>query len=143
MNIAQNISFRLLKLNTDEFATFDLGNDNANPDLTIDVSFSADLDRRVVFCKMGFRITDSTKVILALKTTCLFEIEEKSWNMNVVKEEHFIIPKHILEHFCVISVGASRGILHTKTENTPFNKYIIPTLNITQLIHEDADFVRT
>jgi|SRR6478672_3246452 len=135
-----SISFRLFSIQTDEFATFEIGSPDGVPDLTIDVTFSSDLNQRLVACVMGFKFSEEEKILTVLKTTCLFEIEEKSWNNSIIQESKYIIPKNILEHFCVITVGASRGILHTKTENTPFNKYMIPTLNITQFIPSDVEF---
>jgi len=35
------------------------------------------------------------------------------------------------------TVGTARGVLHSKTESTPFNGLIIPPINVEQIIQED------
>ncbi len=51
-----------------------------------------------------------------------------------------IVPKGLLCHLAMLTVGTSRGILHAKTEGTCFNKYVLPTINVTEIIKEDASF---
>ena len=40
----------------------------------------------------------------------------------------------------MITVGTLRGVLHAKTENTEFNEFFLPTINVTDLIKEDIRF---
>ncbi|WP_262906606.1 hypothetical protein [Tenacibaculum finnmarkense] len=40
----------------------------------------------------------------------------------------------------MITVGTTRGVLHSKTDNTIFNEFILPTLNVSQMITEDGEF---
>lgn len=141
-DLKDNIAFRLFSLKTDEFATFDLGSDGVVPELTVDLTFSSDLDNHLVACIMGFKFAEESKILAGLKVTCLFDIEKNSWEKSVVKDDKYIVPKHILDHFCVITIGASRGIYHAKTENTPFNRFMIPTMDITKLISSDVEFIR-
>ena len=35
-----------------------------------------------------------------------------------------------------MTIGTTRGILHAKTEGTCFNKYVLPTINVTEIIKE-------
>jgi len=37
-----------------------------------------------------------------------------------------------------LTVGTVRGILHTKTEGTNFNGFVIPTINVTELVTSDV-----
>ena len=34
-------------------------------------------------------------------------------------------------------MGTLRGVLHAKVENTPYNMFILPTINVTELVKED------
>lgn len=70
-----------------------------------------------------------------LAITCEFEIEENDYK-NIHKNEKTIIPKELLEYFAVHTIGTARGILFCKTESTPYN-YIIPPLNISEMIKDD------
>ncbi|MNF83316.1 hypothetical protein D3C84_656380 [compost metagenome] len=89
---------------------------------------------------MNFQFLHNQQPFLVLIAVCNFDIEEESWNKNVLSNKIVTLPKHLLEHLCVITVGTSRGILHAKTENTSFNKFIIPTLNVTTLVEKDIVF---
>jgi hypothetical protein len=40
----------------------------------------------------------------------------------------------------MLTTGTSRGVLFAKTEATQFSKFIVPTLNVTEMIKEDASF---
>jgi len=42
--------------------------------------------------------------------------------------------------YAMLTAGALRRILHAKTEGTSFNKYVLPTINVTGIIKEDAKF---
>jgi hypothetical protein len=50
------------------------------------------------------------------------------------------IPKGFLAHLAMISVGTARGILHCKTENTIFNNFVLPLVNVASMIPEDEQF---
>jgi hypothetical protein len=40
----------------------------------------------------------------------------------------------------MITVGTTRGVLYAKTENSPYSKYIVPTINVAEMIEKDAIF---
>jgi len=48
-----------------------------------------------------------------------------------------ILPVSLITHMAVLTVGTARGILHSKTENTKFNKYLLPTINVTESLKSD------
>ncbi|AND65184.1 hypothetical protein AX766_12715 [Flavobacterium covae] len=140
METKKSISFRLLNIVTEQFATFEIDNLPDANDLQTDLQFSINPDNRLVACKMKFQFLHEKQPIVVLTVICNFDIEESSWNSNVISGKKITLPKHFLEHLCVITVGTSRGILHTKTENTTFNRFIIPTLNVSNLVAKDVVF---
>lgn len=140
METKKNISFRLLNIITEQFATFEIENLPDTNDLQSDLQFSINPENRVVACKMKFQFLYEKQPIVVLTVICNFDVEENSWNTNIVSNNKIILPKHFLEHLCVITVGTSRGILHAKTENTTFNRFIIPTLNVSNLVAKDVVF---
>lgn len=140
MEAKKNISFRLLNIVTEQFATFEVENIPDTNDLKSELQFSIDPENRVVACKMKFQFLHENQTIVVLTAVCNFDVEENSWNNNIVSTKKIILPKHFLEHLCVITVGTSRGILHAKTENTFFNRFIIPTLNVSNLVEKDVVF---
>ncbi|HAH54212.1 MAG TPA: hypothetical protein DCM02_02715 [Flavobacterium sp.] len=140
MDTKKNVSFRLLNIVTEQFATFEVENLPETNDLKSELQFSINPENRVVSCRMKFQFLHENQPIVTLTVVCNFDIEESSWNTNIVSDKKIILPKHFLEHLCVITVGTSRGILHAKTENTFFNRFIIPTLNVSTLVEKDIVF---
>lgn len=136
----KNISFRLLNIVTEQFATFQVENIPDNNDLKSDLQYSINPENRIVACKMKFQFLHENQPIVVLTIVCNFDIEETSWNNQVISNKKLTLPKHFLEHLCVITVGTARGVLHAKTENTFFNRFIIPTLNVSNLVEKDVVF---
>jgi hypothetical protein len=68
-----------------------------------------------------------------------FSIEEKGWAAFYNQEANNItVPQRFMCHLAVLVIGTTRGILHVKTENTPFNRFFVPTINVTETIREDV-----
>jgi len=53
---------------------------------------------------------------------CNFYITQESLDENLV-DNKYIFPLGFITHLAVIAVGTARGVLHSKTENTPYNRY--------------------
>lgn len=90
---------------------------------------------------LGFEFMQGKKIFLKIQVSCHFKIEEGSWN-QFIQENKLIIPKSFLAHIAMITTGTTRGVLFAKTESTQFSKFIVPTLNVVELIKEDASFDR-
>lgn len=140
METKKNINFRLLNIVTEQFATFEVENIPDANELKSELQFSINPEKRIIGCKMNFQFLHNQQPFILLTVVCNFDIEENSWKENIVNKNKVILPKHLLEHLCVLTVGTSRGVLHAKTENTTFNKFIIPTLNISNLVEKDVVF---
>ena len=56
------------------------------------------------------------------------------------EHQKLTVQKGFLQHMAVLTVGTTRGILHAKTENTPFNRYHLPTINLKDMINQDSVF---
>lgn len=79
------------------------------------------------------------KVFIKIQVSCHFKIEENDWN-SFATENKLVVPKGFLAHLAMITTGTTRGVLFAKTEGTQFSKYIIPTINVEEMIKNDAVF---
>lgn len=140
MEAKKNISFRLLNIVTEQFATFDVQNISDKNDLQSDIQFSINPLQRVVACRMKFQFIHEKQPIVVLTVVCNFDVEEKSWRENILSEKKVTLPRLFLEHICMITLGTSRGVLHAKTENTFFNRFVIPLLNVNNLVEKEVVF---
>ncbi len=130
------IQFRMTRIQVNQFAILSD---------TLDGSNNIDIE-----CAMGFRasnlsiavsakFTFSADVTLMLiDVTCVFDIDGVSWDSMVQNDGKLLIPKGFLAHLAMHTVGTMRGVLHCKTEGTPFNVLILPPLNVSDMIPEDV-----
>lgn len=140
--MANNISvnFALVKIKTEQFVIFE---ENFNKDevvnLNTDLSFGLNSVDKVFLVTPKYTFENNSKPFMAIQISCFFKIEDSSWE-SFIKDKKIIFPKDFVSHMAMITVGTSRGILHTKTEGTVFNNYILPFLNLTEMIIDDVPF---
>lgn len=133
------LSFSLVDIDTNEFAIIESAyKEEQNVGLSTSVNFGFDSENYVLGAQVRFQFEQDDSPFLIIDSTCGFEISEESWDYMLDKEtNHLILPEGFASHLAVITVGTIRGILHEKTKETPFNKFIIPPINLTTIINED------
>jgi len=77
---------------------------------------------------------------MKLETKCEFQIEPKAWKSFISKPTSIKFNKGFLRHLAMISVGTSRGILHSQTLGSDYNNYPLPTLNVDAMVNNDQSF---
>jgi len=136
------VEFALQGIKTEQFAIFE---ENYAPKkesgLGTELQFKLDQKNKQIGIFLGFEFIQGKKVFLKIQVSCHFKIEEKSWNSFILKKEaKLIVPKGFLAHLAMITTGTTRGVLYAKTESTPFSRFIVPTLNVAEMVTEDASF---
>ena len=133
----QNIRFSLTKISTDQFAiipnSFKLGE---VVNLKTSLQFGSNMESKLISVKASFQFEQLAIPFIIIEASCFFNIEPNDWN-TFVQEAEIVVPKSIITHLTVLTVGAVRGILHAKTEGTNFNGFVIPTINVTELVTGD------
>lgn len=137
------LSFKLADISTDEFAILeDSYTEGENVQMSTFITFGQDREHRVLGAKLKFQFEQNEKPFLVISATCSFQLEEEAWNSLLDEEnEKLVIPEGFASHMAVITVGTIRGILHEKTKDTPYNQFIIPPVNLTEMINGDIDMV--
>ena len=135
-------SFVLRGIQTEQFATIDgifKGNETVNIQTNLD--FGINEEHRLIGCIVKFQFEVQNQPFIVIGVKCNFEIEPTSWDGFINKELKTIeFPKEILCHLAVITIGTARGVLHAKTENTPYNRLFLPTINVNHLLKENIIF---
>lgn len=135
-----NINFNLLKIKTEQFAIFEENfNKNEVINLNTNLSFGLNSNDKVFLVTPKYTFENEGKPFIAIQISCFFKIEDATWNNFKVKKQ-IVFPKDFVAHMAMITVGTSRGILHNKTEGTIFNEFILPTINVLEMIREDVSF---
>lgn len=142
MDSTTNIGFALAKVTTEQFAVIDSNfQRGAEIKLHVNFRFGADDKQKVIAVFNSFTFETNEKQFLIVEAGCHFAIAPESWErMFDSKLNKLVVPKGFLQHMGVLTVGTCRGILHAKTENTGFNQFHIPTINVAELIKEDNVF---
>ena len=136
------VGFLLKKIHTEQFALFEENFvENIKVNLNTQIQFKLDHKNYMVGTFMGFTFEQEKKPFLKIEVSCHFKLEENSWNGFInEKKSKIIIPKGFLAHLAMITIGTARGVLFAKTEGTLFNTFIIPTLNVVEMIETDGVF---
>ena len=130
------IGFRMNRIRVDQFAIL---TDSIPPEdlsLGFAISFGVAPSIHEVCTTVRFDISHAESPLLILELSCFFEIREEDWN-KFKQDNKVIIPKGLLAHFGVHTIGTARGILHCKTEGTQLNAFILPPINVSERINED------
>lgn len=131
------IRFNLARISTDQFAVIETAFNNGVPvNLNFSLNFGANPDMKLISIKASFKFEQETGPFMIIEATCFFKIDPDDWK-SFLKEEEILVPKGIITHFSMLTVGTTRGILHAKTEGTNFNGFIIQPINLTELITQD------
>ena len=136
------VSFVLKKIVTDQFATFEGTDlDDENIKINAEINFGINEANKIAVCFTRFQYLSQESPFIIIHVNCQFGVEEAAW-INFVDNEKNVItfPKGFMAHIAVITIGTTRGVLHAKTENTKFNKYFLPTINVNELVKEDISF---
>jgi len=136
----KSVDFALQGINTEQFAIFE---ENYAPKkeigLNTSLQFKVDIQNKQIGVFLGFEFIQGKKIFLKIQVSCHFKIEETAWK-SFIQEDKLIVPASFLAHLSMITIGTTRGVLYAKTESTLFSKFIIPTINVAEMIREDATF---
>ena len=135
-----SMKFNLLKIKTEQFAILEDNFDkNEIVNLNTNLSFGLNSMDKVFLLTPKYTFEINGKPFMTIQISCFFKIEDTTWD-SFINKKQIVLPKDFVAHMAMITVGTSRGILLTKTEGTVFNEYILPPLNVAEMIGEDIIF---
>ncbi|WP_064967610.1 hypothetical protein [Tenacibaculum ovolyticum] len=135
-----NVGFALVGIKTEQYATFKENyKEKAKIGLNTGLEFKFNKEDKIIAVVVAITFEQNKKAFLKLQVSCHFKISEDSFKGfcdNVI----ITFPKGFMTHLTMITVSSVRGVLHAKTEGTIFNKYLLPTLNVTKMVKENVEF---
>ncbi|WP_017734056.1 hypothetical protein [Nafulsella turpanensis] len=136
------IPFALKGIKTVEFATLKdsfKDGDTVNIDSGFELGINQEENSLLVLYSVSFLSGD--KPFIVLKLTCNFGVDPDAFKDFADYEQNkIIVPKGFFTHLAVITVGTARGVLHAKLENTNFSQFLLPTIDVSQVLQEDVIF---
>lgn len=137
-----NIGFSLRKVTTEQFAIIETSfEENKQIQLKADLRFGINNENKAISTYFSINLLQEKAPFLILEIGCHFNISEDAWLefLNDDKSE-IIFPRGFISHLVMLTIGTARGVLHSKTENTPFNRFLLPTLNVNEMVLNDVSF---
>lgn len=136
------VEFSIAKVTTEQFAIIDKAfSEKEDINLNTNLKFAIDRVQRIVVVYTLFKFEQKEIPFLIVEVSCQFVIAPESWAIFLKDEKTTVIPKGFMTHLGMITVGTARGVLHTKTEGAKFNDFVLPTINVTEIVKEDVSFV--
>lgn len=137
-----NIGFALRKISTIRFATIEeVHKKKGEETLTTSVKFGINKEAHYLSVLVTIQYEKQKSPFLLAEVACDFNIVKPAWEKFKVEGSDAIeVPKGFITHLTVLTIGTVRGILHAKTEGTIFNGYVLPTLNVSELVTENIRF---
>lgn len=128
--------FRMSAIRTEQFAI--LSEKKPSEDFRIHTQMEVKyaVEDRNLGIVMTFRFGEKESPFMLLSVFCGFGIHPEDWQ-GFVREGRIVIPKSLLDYLLSQTIGTARGILHCKTEGTPFNSVILPPFDVSTWIAED------
>ena len=140
--INNTIGFTFKSINTEQFAIIKENcKDSSNIELKTGLGFGLDKENRMLQVRLNVIFEDNKLPFIILQVACFFEITQDSFSAFMVQDDgKLVVPCGLAKHLSVLTIGTARGVLHTKTENTEFNKFLLPTINVEEMVKEDLVF---
>lgn len=136
----KNIGFKIVGIRTEQFATIeDNFVEKKKSEVITDLEFKVNKDSHQIGVFTTFTFITAKKPFIILQISCHFMVSDESWN-NCFDGLIVTFPKEFMIHLTMMTIGTARGILHSKTEGTVFNRFLLPTINVTELVTEDIKF---
>ncbi len=137
----KSIGFNLLKITTEQFAIIPnaFNKNNHKVEMSIEVNFGIDKDNKIIASFIKVRFEQDKQAFIVIEVANHYKIEDKAWDGFNKSETGIVIPKGFASHLVMITVGTLRGTLHCKTENTDFNRFVLPAINVIDLVKNDIE----
>lgn len=141
MEKKNNINFLMKGIEIAEFAILEPNIDGIKKiRFNTGLQFGVSDENTAIVCNVIIEFLDeSEKKLVKLKTDNHFKVKPEDW-VELKEENVIIIPKNFLIHISMISVSTTRGVLHCKTENTPYSGFILPLIDVKSMIESDETF---
>lgn len=134
----KRVLFKLVTIGTDEFSAFRLNErfESKKIDFSCNLLFMVDKEQRHLGIQLNAHFKFNDEPAMKLVSHVVFEFEQSAWG-SMYTDKGLLIKKRLAQHLAVIAVGTARGILHARTEGTPHARFILPLVNVQEMVVKD------
>lgn len=137
MEETPTIRFNWAKITTDEFAIVEKYDPTIPADITIHMGFDTEPADKIIALQVKVIIKQQQKVCLVLAVTSFFVLPQEDWAPLYNSHQKILtvdIPLSL--HLASLSLSTLRGVLHVKTEGLSINTFVLPPINVAEMVKE-------
>jgi hypothetical protein len=136
------LQFSFQGIKVEQYAVFEENyNSKKEIEIGLEIEFKLNIDNKQIGVFITIQYDQGKHKILIITVSCHFRIEDETWKSLMHDEGcKFIVPKQFSAHFAMLSVSTTRGVLFAKSEGTFCSQFIVPLINVTEIITQDAVF---
>jgi len=130
-----SIPYKISHIETTQFAIFPDNYINGQQVLVnTNCGYNVRSDLNQVRNVISVNYTQNEKLLLVVQLTCYYDIAPEG--VDSIKAEGKV-PVDFLRYMGSISIGAIRGVIHTKSEGTVLNPVVMPPVNLEEMVQND------
>lgn len=140
--MSDKIGFSLKKITTEQFAIIESAfKEGEDVQFSVNAKYGINEKDKMVAVFVSPAFYQDKKAFLVLEIACHFKIVDDAWESFKNKDKtKLTIPVGFIRHLIMLTIGTARGVLHSRTENTPFNDFLMPTINVTEIVKSGVAF---
>jgi len=140
--MSDKIGFSLKKITTEQFAIIESAfKEGEDVQFSVNAKYGINEKDKMVAVFVSPAFYQDKKAFLVLEIGCHFKIVDEAWESFKNKDKtKLTIPVGFIRHLIMLTIGTARGVLHSRTENTPFNNFLMPTINVTEIVKSGVAF---
>lgn len=131
------LQFQLVKIDAPQFAIINDGEFSNPLQINFELNFAVDSSFTSIKNALKIVFLNSSEPVMQLVVECYFAISQDSWQEMTQQDNTIIVPVGFLQHLATITVGTARGVLFARTVETNLNKYVLPLVNVTEMVKND------
>lgn len=137
----QEVYYRFANLDLHQFATFEEGynEDNQDIDISCKFAFAYNFIQNIVCCSNSISITKNGHPLIKAELDAYFAINEISVNA-ITDNGEIVLQPGLQAQFASLTYGTMRGVIFTKTINSPLNKIILPPNDVLEIFNKPIRF---
>lgn len=134
----KQLNFLMRQIKVNQFAI--LVNDAPIGEIPVEfgIQFKTDIVGKWIAVAFKTQYLNGTTPLLILEVQCDFQVKPEDWD-SLVSDGKLVFPVDFLRHIALHTVGSARGILFCKTEGSPFSRFILPPVNLENMINQDLE----
>ncbi|WP_407479661.1 hypothetical protein [Elizabethkingia miricola] len=136
---SRKIELRIVGIDASQFQIKDIG-EVLEQDIYIsnEFGFGIDNNHAMIACKYRFQMSYKKKSFASIEVMCLFQIKKTTLKkFKIPYQKKYSFPFIFIKDMTEMTISTTRGILFEKMTNSPYQKFILPLIDLKNIFDEE------